>query len=85
MPSPVAVAKFATGVRVAVTGAGETGVFRVAAMEAALTRDFSVAALAGITVPATGMLSDLHGPAAYRAALIPVMAERAVTMATSTV
>ena len=79
----VFVAKFAGGVRVAVTGAGETGVFRMPAMEAALARDFSVAALAGMTVPAAGMMSDLHGPAAYRAALIPVMAERAVAMALS--
>ncbi len=77
----VFVAKYAGGVRVAVTGAGEKGVFRVPALEAALSRDFSVAALAGIAIPADGMLSDLHAPAAYRAALIPVMAERAVAMA----
>ena len=77
----VFVAKFANTVRVAVTGAGDTGVFRVAALEAALTADFSVAALAGATVPAAGLLSDLHAPADYRAALIPVMAERAVAAA----
>ena len=79
----VFVAKFAGGVRVAVTGAGETGVFRLPAMEAALSKDFSVAALAGLTVPAAGLMADLHAPADYRAALIPVMAERAVTMALS--
>jgi carbon-monoxide dehydrogenase medium subunit len=77
----VFVAKFANTVRVAVTGAGEAGVFRVPAMEGALAANFSAAALAGITVPATGLLSDIHGPADYRAALIPVMAERAVAAA----
>ena len=77
----VFVAKFPGGVRVAVTGAGENGVFRVLPLEQALSRDFSVSAIAGITVPATGMLSDIHAPAAYRAAMIPVMAERAVEMA----
>ena len=79
----VFVAKFAGGVRVAVTGASEKGAFRVPAMETALSRDFSIAALSGITVAAEGMLSDIHAPAAYRAALIPVMAERAVAMALS--
>ena len=77
----VFVAKTAAGVRVAVTGAGEKGVFRVPSLEAALAKDFSVAALAGQSVPATGLMSDLHAPADYRAALIPVMAERAVAMA----
>ncbi len=77
----VFVAKTASGVRVAVTGAGEAGVFRATALEQALTANFDVSALAGLTVPADGLLSDLHGPAAYRAALIPVMAERAVAMA----
>ena len=77
----VFVAKFPGTVRVAVTGAGDKGVFRVPAMEAALSANFSVAALAGQKVPAAGLISDLHGPADYRAALIPVMAERAVAMA----
>ena len=79
----VFVAKFAGGVRVAVTGAGDSGVFRVQAMEAALAKDFSVAALAGITVSPAALLTDLHAPSDYRAALIPVMAERAVAMALS--
>ena len=50
-------------------------------LEPALSADFSVAALKGMSVPAAGMLSDLHAPGEYRAALIPVMAERAVAMA----
>ncbi len=79
----VFVAKFANTVRVAVTGASESGVFRASEIEKALNADFSVVALAGQKVPASGLLSDLHGPADYRAALIPVMAERAVTAALS--
>ena len=69
------------GVRVAVTGAGDSGVFRAANLEAALAAKFDVAALTGLTVPASGLMSDLHGPADYRAAMIPVLAERAVTAA----
>jgi carbon-monoxide dehydrogenase medium subunit len=66
--------------RVAVTGAGP-GVFRVAAMEAALSKDFSAAALNGIAVPAKDLNSDLHASAEYRAHLITVMAKRAVEKA----
>ncbi len=66
------------GVRVAVTGAGAQGVFRATALEARLATDWSAAALAGVTVPADELNSDLHGSAAYRAALIPVLAARAL-------
>ena len=65
------------GVRVAVTGGG-SGVFRATALEARLAANWSAAALAGATVSAEGLNSDLHGSAAYRAALIPVLAARAV-------
>lgn len=65
------------GVRVAVTGAG-AGVFRATGLEAKLAAQWSAAALAGATVPADGLNSDLHGSAEYRAALIPVLAARAV-------
>jgi carbon-monoxide dehydrogenase medium subunit len=66
--------------RVAVTGAG-AGVFRVAEMEAALSKNFASAALNGVTVPAKGLNSDLHASADYRAHLITVMARRAVDAA----
>lgn len=66
------------GVRVAVTGAGEDGVFRAAALEAALASGFSSAALKGIALDADGMLSDIHGTAEYRAHLVTVMAKRAI-------
>ncbi|KQB97759.1 carbon monoxide dehydrogenase [Loktanella sp. 1ANDIMAR09] len=77
----VFVAKFADGVRVAVTGASENGVFRWHEAEAALSADFSAAALEGLTVSADEMIADLHGSPEYRAHLIKVMTGRAVTAA----
>jgi carbon-monoxide dehydrogenase medium subunit len=77
----VFVARTAGGVRVAVTGAGANGVFRANAIEAALGSNFSAAALAGVSVPASGLNSDIHADAAYRAHLIGVLAKRAVTAA----
>jgi carbon-monoxide dehydrogenase medium subunit len=77
----VFVAKRASEIRVAVTGAGANGVFRVSAMEEALARRFSPKSLEGITAPADGLNSDIHADAAYRAHLIGVMARRAVQAA----
>ena len=75
----VFVAKSVGGeVRVAVTGAGENGVYRHAELEAALSVDWSAAAVDGVTVSADGLMSDLHGNATYRANLIKVMAKRAL-------
>jgi len=68
------------GVRVAVTGAASC-VFRAGAFEAALGKDFNARALAGLTLPAEGLNSDLHGSAAYRAHLAGVLARRAVAQA----
>lgn len=77
----VFVAKFASGVRVAVTGASNDGVFRWREAEAALSATFAAGAIAGLTVPADGMIADLHGSAAYRANLVKVLTGRAVTAA----
>ena len=74
----VFVAKTKSGVRVAVTGAGSSGVFRQKEMEAALTANFSADAIKGVKIAAAGMLADLHGDADYRAHLVGVMAKRAV-------
>ena len=73
----VFVAKGPAGVRVAVNGAGP-GVFRVAAMEQALAANWSPDAVAGISVPADDLNSDIHASAEYRAHLVTVMAKRAV-------
>jgi len=76
----VMVAQGASGVRVAVTGAKDC-VFREPALEAALSREFSAQVARACRVAATDLLSDLHASAAYRAAMIPVMAARAVELA----
>lgn len=77
----VFVARFSGGVRVAVTGASETGVFRWSEAEAALSGNFSASALDGLSVPAEGMIGDLHGTPAYRAHLVGVLTRRAVAAA----
>ncbi|MBW4034967.1 MAG: xanthine dehydrogenase family protein subunit M [Proteobacteria bacterium] len=74
----VFVAKTAAGARVAVTGAGNDGVFRHAAMEAALDQSFTADALKDVTTPESLMNGDIHAGTAYRAHLVGVMARRAV-------
>lgn len=74
----VFVAKGPAGVRVAITGAGQNGVFRHAAMEEALSRNWSPDAVANISTPPDDLNSDIHASAEYRAHLIGVMAKRAV-------
>ncbi len=74
----VFVARGPAGVRVAITGAAQDGVFRHAAMEQALAQNWSADAIAGVVTPPDGLNSDIHASAAYRAHLIGVMARRAV-------
>ena len=69
----VFVAKYATGHRVAVTGAGP-GVFRWAEAEAALDAGSS---LDGILPDADGLNTDIHASAEFRAHLCGVMLKRA--------
>lgn len=73
----VFVAQSASGVRVAVTGAGP-GVFRWAAAEKALAARFAPAALDALAVDAADMNEDFHATREYRANLVKVMAKRAV-------
>src|ERR1700674_1801339 len=68
-------------VRVAATGASQNGVMRVSAIEAALKANWSAAALDSVAISASGLMSDIQGSSDYRANLIKVMAQRAVTAA----
>jgi carbon-monoxide dehydrogenase medium subunit len=74
-------AKRGSEIRVAVTGAGSNGVFRVPSFEEALKKRFAPKSLEGLTIPADGMNADIHGSAEYRAHLVGVMARRAVARA----
>ncbi|MGZ5207229.1 MAG: FAD binding domain-containing protein [Caldimonas sp.] len=76
----VFVAQTAAGVRVAVTGA-KSHVFRAKAIEDALAKSFTADAAKAVKMPLDDINSDLHGSAEYRAAMISVMASRAVAAA----
>jgi carbon-monoxide dehydrogenase medium subunit len=76
----VFVAQTDGGVRVAVTGGGN-GVFRHKGLEDALNKSFTPAAAAAVKIDASGLGSDIHASAAYRANLISVMTQRAVAKA----
>jgi carbon-monoxide dehydrogenase medium subunit len=76
----VFVSKAGGAVRVAVNGAGPC-VFRQAAMEAALSANWSPDAVANIKQAPDDLNSDIHGSAEYRAHLVTVMAKRAVAAA----
>src|ERR1700685_2129994 len=77
----VFVGKRGSEIRVAVTGAGANGVFRAKSFEEALKKRFAPKSLEGMTIPADGMNSDIHGSAEYRAHLVSVLARRAVAEA----
>ncbi len=77
----VFVSKRGSDIRVAVTGAGSNGVFRVKSFEEALKKRFSPKSIEGMTIPADGMNSDIHGSAEYRAHLVAVLARRALAKA----
>jgi aerobic carbon-monoxide dehydrogenase medium subunit len=69
-----------SGVRVGVTGAGPSA-FRAHALETALMAHWAPDAARSVKIDASMLMSDLHGSAAYRAALIPELCARAVEAA----
>ena len=79
----VFVSKRGADIRVAVTGAGANGVFRVKSFEEALKKRFAAKSLEGMSIPANGMNADIHGSAEYRAHLVGVLARRALAKATA--
>jgi carbon-monoxide dehydrogenase medium subunit len=79
----VFVSKRGADIRVAVTGAGANGVFRVKSFEEALKKRFSPKSIEGLTIPATGMNADIHASPEYRAHLVSVLARRALAKATA--
>ena len=77
----VFVARYGDGVRVAVTGASEQGVFRWGEAEAALNKEFRADALMDLSINPLNMIGDMHGSKEYRAHLVAVMTKRAVAAA----
>ena len=69
---------FNNDVSVAVTGAGENGVFRWTEMEKALKDDLSVESAKSVKLSPEGIMSDIHADSKYRANLVNVMTLRAV-------
>jgi aerobic carbon-monoxide dehydrogenase medium subunit len=80
----VAVAQFENEVRVVATGTAQ-GVMRLHAFELALSREFSVTAIAGLTVDEAIMGSDIHAQADYRARLAAIGVRRAAEQCLSSV
>ena len=74
----VFIADFAGEIRVAVTGAASY-VYRARELESVLKRQFTPGALAGIDIDAGNLTSDIFASAQYRAHLVRVMAQRAVS------
>lgn len=74
----VMVAESGGQVRVAVTGAGQDGVFRATEIEQALAGTFSADSAKAVEIPPDNMSADIHASADYRAHLVSVMASRAV-------
>ncbi|NDZ17489.1 carbon monoxide dehydrogenase [Variovorax sp. WS11] len=74
------VSKGRGGIRVAINGA-KACVFRATEIERALAKDFTPQAAASVELGSEDMFSDMFAGAEYRAALVSVMASRAVEQA----
>lgn len=73
------VAAFEDGARVAVTGAGTDGVFRWREAEAALDNSLSASSIDPLTIAAEDMAADMHAGAGYRAELVKVCTQAALS------
>ncbi len=71
------VSEMKDGWRIAITGAGNEGVFRLTALEAMLDRGGRVPQLDDIEVDTSMMMTDITVDADYRAQLVRVAARRA--------
>ena len=75
----VCVAQHGDGsVRVAITGAGQDGVFRHAGLEDALQNNLESSAVDKVDIDDSELMSDIHASADYRAHLITEITKRAV-------
>ena len=73
----VYVAKYKTGINVAVTGA-KSCVYNEKDLAGALKKDFSSSAVDKVKISSSGMNSDIHASASYRANMVRVFAKKAV-------
>jgi len=73
----VYVAKHKKGVNVGVTGA-KSYVYNEKNISSVLSKRFSSSAIDGIKISSSGMNSDIHGSAEYRANMVKIFAKKAV-------
>ena len=73
----VYVAKIKNNVNVAVTGA-KSSVYKDENLSKALSKNFSASAVDGVKVSSSGMNTDIHASAEYRASLVAIYAKKAI-------
>ena len=73
----VYVAKYKRGVNVAVTGA-KSCVYNAKDLAGALSKNFSSSAINNVKITSSGMNSDIHASANYRANMVKTFAQKAV-------
>jgi carbon-monoxide dehydrogenase medium subunit len=76
----VFIAQTDAGVRLAITGSAR-GVYRHSALETALNQDFSAKVVESIQIDPNDFSGDIHASAAYKAAIVIVQTQQAVSQA----